>query len=327
MGGVDLNGPMGFLWKDLVMDWMYPVLIIGFGAFCFQIFAVFRKQAALLQPTVEQLESSRANVERQIQESEQITAESLERIESLKVELSSLDDQRKQFQEQLNPKEMIFIDSGEFLMGDDDGSRDEVPERTVLMNGFSIDRYPVTNQEYKMFVDVTGHRPPPGWTSGTYPLEEAKHPVTNVSWQDASEYAEWVGKRLPTESEWEKSSRGTLGQTYSWGDAFRKDNVNSTNDYSGTTPVNEFPGGGSPYGVMDTCGNVQEWCEDWYYDDYYKTAPVDNPTGPTGGQYRVCRGGFYAENRMGVRCASRHFSPPSTMQDSIGFRCAKTPAG
>ncbi|MBT3604944.1 MAG: SUMF1/EgtB/PvdO family nonheme iron enzyme [Candidatus Latescibacteria bacterium] len=309
------------------MDWMYPVLILGFGAFCFQIFAVFRKQAALLQPTVEQLEASRANVEKQIQESEQVTEESLKRIESLKNELANLDDQRKQLQEQLNPKEMILIDSGDFLMGDEDGSRDEQPQRTVLLNAYWIDRYPVTNQEYKMFVDVTGHRRPPHWTSGTYPLEQASHPVTNISWQDAEEYAEWVGKRLPSESEWEKAARGTLGQTYSWGDAFRKDNVNSTNDYGGTTPIDQFPGGASPYGVMDMCGNVQEWGSDWYYDDYYKTAPVDNPTGPAGGQYRVCRGGFYAENRMGVRCSQRHYAPPSTMQDHIGFRCARTPEG
>jgi flagellar motor switch protein FliG len=72
-------------------------------------------------------------------------------------------------------------------------------------------------------------------------------------------------------------------------------------------------------------GNVLEWCADWYFDDYYKTAPIDNPTGPSGGQYIAVRGGFYAENRMGVRCASRHYAPPEVMQDHIGFRCAKTP--
>ena len=176
-----------------------------------------------------------------------------------------------------------------------------------------------------MFVDVTGHRRPPHWTSGTYQLEDADHPVTNVSWNDAIAYAEWVGQRLPTEAEWEKASRGTLGQTYPWGDAFRKDNINSSNDYGGTTSIKEFPGGGSPYGVMDTVGNATEWCSDWYFDEYYKVSPVDNPTGPQGGQYRVLRGGFFGENKMGVRCASRHYAPPSTMTDTTGFRCAKTP--
>lgn len=307
------------------MDWVSLVLIAGFAGFCFQIFAVFRKQAALLQPTVEQLETSRGNVERQVQESEQATEESLSRIEILKKELQSSDVQRLGLQGQVNSKEMVDIEAGEFIMGNDEGSRDEHPEHTVLLNAFMIDRYPVTNQEYKMFVDVTGHRKPPHWASGTYPLENARHPVTNISWHDAMAYAEWVGKRLPIEAEWEKAARGNAGQVYPWGDAFRKDNVNSSNDYGGTTPIDEFPGGASIYGVMDMCGNVLEWCSDWYYDDYYKTSPLDNPSGPQGGQYRVVRGGFYAENKVGVRCAARHFTPPSTMQDSTGFRCAKTP--
>jgi formylglycine-generating enzyme required for sulfatase activity len=307
------------------VDWVSVVLIIGFAAFCFQIFAVFRKQAALLQPTVEQLEASRGNVERQIQECEQATEESLRRIENLKKELDTLDEQRLGLQKQVNSKEMVFIEAGDFLMGDEEGGRDEQPPHTVLLNAYWIDRLPVTNQEFKMFVDVTGHRKPPHWTSGTYPLEQARHPVTNVSYHDALAYAEWVGKRLPSEAEWEKAARGTQGQNYPWGDAFRKDNVNSSNDYGGTTAVDEFTGGASPYGVMDMCGNVLEWCADWYYDEYYKISPLDNPAGPEGGQYRVVRGGFYGENRLAVRCASRHFSPPSTMQDHIGFRCAKTP--
>lgn len=309
------------------MDWVSIVLIVGFAAFCFQIFAVFRKQFALLQPTVEQLETSRTNVERQIQECERATEESLRRIESLKQELDTLDEQRLGLQDQLNPQEMVLIEAGDFLMGTNESSRDEEPEHNVLLNAYWVDRYPVTNQEYKMFVDVSGHRNPPHWASGTYELEHADHPVTNISWNDAIAYAEWVGKRLPSEAEWEKSCRGTMGQVYSWGDAFRKDNVNSSNDFGGTTPVDEFPEGASPYGVVDMCGNVLEWCSDWYYDEYYKTSPVDNPAGPQGGQYRSVRGGFYAENKMGVRCSSRHFAPPSTMQDHVGFRCAKTPKG
>lgn len=220
---------------------------------------------------------------------------------------------------------MVFISAGNFIMGDDEGPPDERPERTVLLNTYWIDRYPVTNEKYKAFVDATGHRRPPNWTNGTYSFDLTKHPVTNVSAEDALAYATWAGKRLPTEAEWEKAARGTMGQTYPWGDAFRKDHVNSNNDYEGSTPVDRFEGGTSPYGVSDMCGNVQEWCQDWYFDDYYETAPVDNPAGPSGGQYRVCRGGFYAEIRVGVRCAGRHFAPEEVMQDHLGFRCAKTP--
>ncbi|MCZ6634448.1 MAG: SUMF1/EgtB/PvdO family nonheme iron enzyme, partial [bacterium] len=169
---------------------------------------------------------------------------------------------------------MVLIEAGEFIMGDDDGARDEQPQNRVLLNAYWIDRYPVTNRDYKAFVDATDHRAPPHWKSGNHTSARDLHSVTNTNWEDAIAYARWSGKRLPTEAEWEKAARGTLGQNYPWGDAFRKDNVNSSNDYEGTTPVNQFPGGASPYGVMDMCGNVQEWCTDWYYDDMYTTSAL-----------------------------------------------------
>ena len=220
---------------------------------------------------------------------------------------------------------MVLVQAGTFIMGDDDGSRDEKPQRTVLLNSYWMDTYPVTNADYKAFVDATGHRRPPHWPDGVYAYHTLNHPVTNVSWHDAAAYAAWAGKRLPTEAEWEKAARGTMGQTFAWGDAYRKDKVNSGNEYGGTTPVDQFEEGCSPYGVVDICGNVLEWCADWYYDEYYRTAPRDNPGGPPGGDYRIVRGGFYGDNKAGVRCAARHWAPPSNMQDHIGFRCAKTP--
>ncbi|MDP6778807.1 MAG: flagellar motor switch protein FliG [Candidatus Latescibacteria bacterium] len=223
--------------------------------------------------------------------------------------------------------DMVLVHAGEFTMGDD-GPRaepDERPRHTVLLHSYWIDRVPVTNAAYKAFVDATGHREPPYWIEGAHKPELADHPVTCVSWHDAMAYVEWAGKRLPTEAEWEKAARGTAGQTYPWGDAYRKDYVNSSNDYGGTTPVETFPQGASPYGVLDICGNVHEWCADWYYDEYYKISPIDNPTGPQGGQYHVLRGGYYGENRKGVRCAARHYAPPPNMQDHIGFRCVKDP--
>ena len=179
-----------------------------------------------------------------------------------------------------------------------------------------------------MFIDITGHRSPPHWSriGGTYEINQAEHPVVNVSWHDANAYAKWVNKRLPTEAEWEKAARGTMGQVYPWGDAFRKDNLNCGNENEGTTPANAFPIGVSPYGVMDMCGNVCEWVEDWYFDEYYKNSPIDNPPGPTGGQYKVVKGGFFGENKSGVRCSSRHYAPPAAMQEHVGFRCAKMPA-
>ena len=306
-------------------DWASLALIAAIGFSCVQIYLTYRRQVSLIKPAVEQLETSRTNVETQIKESEENTEQIEKAISDLKRELEVLDVTRARLQEQLTDQEMVPIPAGEFRMGDDEGGTEEYPMHTVLLNAFMIDKFPVTNSQYKMFVDITGHRAPPHWTGGTHTISEAEHPVVNVSWHDAQAYAKWVNKRLPTEAEWEKAARGTKGQTYPWGDAFRKDNTNCNNEYDGLTAVKQFPGGGSPYGVMDVCGNACEWVEDWYFDDYYKSSPIDNPPGPDGGQYRVIRGGFFGENKAGVRCAARHYSPPGAMQEHVGFRCAKTP--
>ena len=221
---------------------------------------------------------------------------------------------------------MVFVEAGTFVIGDDEGGNDAKPQHRVMMNGYWVDRLPVTNADYKAFVEATGHRPPAHWVTGSFPTEKGKHPVTNVRHSDAVAFSRWAGKRLPTEAEWEKAARGTAGETYAWGNAFRKDNCNSHNEYGGeTTSVDRFPNGASPFGVLDTCGNVMEWCSDYYDEDYYKTAPHDNPEGPPGGRYRVIRGGFYSGNKADVRCAARHWAPQETLQDHIGFRCAKTP--
>ena len=311
------------------LDWVLLVIIVAFGAFGIQIYMTYRKQIMLLQPTVEMLEESRRKVETQIQDSDSATWEIEKNKTELEKELGLLEAKRVHLQEKISEGEMVLIGAGEFKMGEDeDGGPDEYPSHTVLLNAFLIDKYPVTNAQYKMFVDITGHRPPPHWNriGGTYEIDKANHPVTNVSWNDAIAYAKWVDKRLPTEAEWEKAARGTMGQVYPWGDAFRKDNLNCGNGNEGTTPANAFPLGRSPYSVMDMCGNACEWVEDWYFDEYYKNSPIDNPPGPSGGQYKVLRGGFFGENKSGVRCSSRHFAPPVAMQDHVGFRCAKTPS-
>ena len=216
---------------------------------------------------------------------------------------------------------MCYVPAGHFKMGDHQGHYNDVTPREVNLSAFWIDTYPVTNAEYEVFVKETGHSVPPHWTSGSYQRDQANHPVTNINWDEAGEYAAWLGKRLPTEAEREKASRGTEGQVYPWGDTYWKVFCNGCNDYGGTTPVDQFPEA-SPYGTFDMCGNVFEWCSDWYEEGYVSSG-LTNPTGPETGEYRSIRGGFYRGSRSDLRCAYRGWAPQQNKQDHIGFRCVK----
>ncbi|SNR29231.1 Formylglycine-generating enzyme, required for sulfatase activity, contains SUMF1/FGE domain [Haloechinothrix alba] len=131
----------------------------------------------------------------------------------------------------------------------------------VWVPDFYIDVHPVTNAEYSRFVAATGHTPPQHWVDGTYPERLADHPVVFVTWNDATAYANWAGKGLPTSQQWEKAARGTRGTVYPWGDqpTPAKCNVRE-NGVGETTAVDCYQSGVSPYGVYDLCGNVWEWC-------------------------------------------------------------------
>jgi formylglycine-generating enzyme required for sulfatase activity/energy-coupling factor transporter ATP-binding protein EcfA2 len=239
--------------------------------------------------------------------------------------------------------EMITIPAGEFLRGtrEEDlewvwkqfakGSTDptewlkfETPQRTVYLDEFRIDRYPVTNAQYQAFVDATKHEPPRGWDGANCPADKANHPVVGVTWQDAMAYAEWAGKRLPTEAEWEKAARGTDGRLWPWGEGWGKGRCNSEEaGLGGTTPVGIFSAGRSPFGVEDMAGNVLEWCADWFGQEYYRSAVDRNPEGPRGGSSKVLRGGCAWTDRGSVRCASRGGGFPGGRDGYFGFRCAR----
>jgi len=199
--------------------------------------------------------------------------------------------------------EMVAIPAGEFIMGGEEPGMQS--ERKINLPAFQIDRYEVTNAQYQQFVEETGHSAP--W--GTFPVAQADLAVTDVSWEDANAYCRWAGKRLPTEAEWEKAARGTEGQRFPWGDAWR-DGVANTSEagVGGVQPVGSYPEGASPYGVQDMAGNVWEWVDDWF------SASKDT---------RVIRGGAWNAISQWAQAAARNSTPPTFTQDNLGFRCAR----
>jgi sulfatase modifying factor 1 len=233
---------------------------------------------------------------------------------------------------------MLLIPKGEFFMGnpeEDDIYYDEHPLHKVYLDDFWIDCYEVTNRLYKRFIDETGHRfphvdaewaEPYNWENGSYPPDRADYPVVLVSWEDAATYAEWAGKRLPTEAEWEKAARGgLLKRQYPWGDTIDEPHANY---FTSIISKNEMKPIGSvlpnPYGIYDIVGNVWEWCADWYGKTYYRASPYKNPQGPEEGMYRVFRGGSWINRKETLRCSERARNVPTHRSYIIGFRCAKS---
>jgi formylglycine-generating enzyme required for sulfatase activity len=223
---------------------------------------------------------------------------------------------------------MAVVPSGEFIMGSLSGAANEQPQHLVYVDTFFMDKYEVSVGEYAKFLEATSLEAPHDWTIMNQPQHE-KRPVVNIDWADAATYCKWVGKRLPTEAEWEKAARGTDGRIYPWGNepptrlraSFVKE---KWNEYAAFAPVGTLEDGKSPYGIYDMAGNVWEWVSDWYGRDYYKNGPLQNPKGPSSGEFKVIRGGSsYYE--VDLRSASRLFNSPSHPSIYYGFRCAKTP--
>jgi len=275
---------------------------------------------------------------------------------------------------------MVRIPAGPFLMGtsaeqrrylkerygwDYDWIGDEMPQRSVELAEYFIDRTPVTNAAFAAFVQASGYRTTAeqeGWgyvklASGWQEMKGAdwahprgpgstweeipNHPVVLVSWHDAAAYAEWAGKRLPTEAEWEKAARGTDGRLWPWGDEWDDARCNTAGRIAGrplleeadwrawwnsfdvvqygapTTAVGSFPAGASPYGLWDCAGNVWEWTADWY-----KPYPGSEYRSERFGEsYRVLRGGAWNNPPILARVASRVYDHPAVRSVSYGFRC------
>ncbi|MGO9000252.1 MAG: SUMF1/EgtB/PvdO family nonheme iron enzyme [Polyangiaceae bacterium] len=221
--------------------------------------------------------------------------------------------------------EMVLVPAGPFLMGR--------ARRTVQLDAFYIDRAPVTNEQFARFVKVTGYHPS-GAGAGRFLRTDArgsrggqheKRPVTYVSWADAQAYAQWAGKRLPTEAEWEKTARGTDGRKYPWGRADPKPSLaNFDRKLGGTTPVGAFPAGASPFGALDMAGNVWEWCEDYDDPGFYADGPAYNPCNTKPSPKVVMRGGAWMFGPRALRTFARTSYSPEYRFAAGGFRCART---
>jgi formylglycine-generating enzyme required for sulfatase activity len=221
--------------------------------------------------------------------------------------------------------EMVYVPSGKFTMGSDSGDPDESPVHTVYLDGFWIDRTEVTNAAFQKCVasGVCSKPISPSHSRDTYynNPEYADYPVIYMNHYDAEGYCRWVGKRLPTEAEWEKAARGTDGRSWPWGNTFDPGKL-ALGPGDDTARVGSNPAGASPYGVLDMAGNALEWVADWYALDYYAESPERNPQGPATGLDNVLRGGRWWDAESDLRPTKRWHLGSNTRTAYLGFRCA-----
>ncbi len=196
---------------------------------------------------------------------------------------------------------MVYVPEGTFLMG--------VEKDSVRVDAFYIDKFPITNNQYKVFMEEANCEEPAFWQDKRF--NNSHQPVVGVSWDDAIAYTNWTGKRLPEEKEWEKASRSTDGREYPWGNG-KPDQSLAVFDLDisigAPTNVGTHQSGVSPYGCYDMSGNIWEWCQEWY----------------TEGKYRVVRGGSWINHMTILNCAYRSGSVPIDKDNNVSFRCVKS---
>lgn len=216
---------------------------------------------------------------------------------------------------------VVGIPAGEFLMGSPEGQGEpnERPQHRVHVAEFLIDKTEVTWRQFRKFAEAKGAPLPPAPIWGT-PDEYA---ASNVLWEEAKGYCEWVGGRLPTETEWEKAARGNDGRTYSWGNEWDPDRCNSLDGGPHRLEsAGSFPSCLSPYGVLDMAGGVWEWCSD-RFQSYDTESASRDPVGPTSGTQRVLRGAAWISPYTWLRASFRYQGDPTWRNPNYGFRCAQ----
>ena len=202
------------------------------------------------------------------------------------------------------------------------GGIEKYNEMVFVTDGLYIDKYEVTNAQYKRFLDKNPNlTPPPHWKKGIYEEGKDNYPVVNIDWYLAALYCKSMDKRLPTEEEWEKGFRGDKGFEYPWGNIFMSEIVNSgETGFGRLTPVGSFEDGKSPYGIYDMAGNAKEWT-----DSEYKGENNQSPFHGEG--HKIIRGGSFKSGMEEVKATKRGYAPPVYADTDVGFRCAKTNFG
>jgi formylglycine-generating enzyme required for sulfatase activity len=219
--------------------------------------------------------------------------------------------------------DMVQVPAGCFMMGSEDGDRDEQPVHQVCFDSpFWMDKTEVTRAMYDVCVaqGVCAETPASAFSS------RDNQPINQVTWVQAHDYCVWRGARLPTEAEWEYTARGPDGLIYPQGNEFVGDDVVYGANSSATAEVGSKPEGASWVGALDMSGNVWEWVADWYDAGYYGTLDdgAINPSGPTSGSTRVSRGGSFVDSDYFLRAAARSRLNPDNGSDDTGFRCARS---
>ncbi|MGC1387474.1 MAG: formylglycine-generating enzyme family protein [Steroidobacteraceae bacterium] len=228
---------------------------------------------------------------------------------------------------------MVPIPAGAFVMGTDLERADpqDKPQHKVTLRTFYLDKYLVTNAQYARFVAATHRRPPINWKDGRIPQGELMNPVAMVTWNDAAAYAEWMGKRLPHETELEKAGRGTDGRRWPWGNKMDPSRLNTYYNVGAATKVTAYPQGKSIYGVYDLSGNVAEWTADDLLPYEGSKASQDLFAGSTAGPgakespdryYKVLRGGSWKGDPFSTSLYHRDYAFANHATDFYGFRCA-----
>ncbi|HEV8202503.1 MAG TPA: formylglycine-generating enzyme family protein [Candidatus Polarisedimenticolia bacterium] len=228
-----------------------------------------------------------------------------------------------EFRRERDGATMVEIPEGDFLMGNLETEGKPQPH-TVFVSTFLMDKLPLTVGRYRTFATATGRPLPPDPYWGVHDDD----PVSFVRWDEAKAYCEWVGGRLPTEAEREKAARGTDGRLFPWGPepptperaVFRRNWGQLGNDTAGIRPT-----GVSPYGLLDTGGNMWEFCEDWYSPDYFASSPRNDPRGPKTGRARIVKGGSWDSRPTVLSASSRNFAYTGYREGDFGFRCAANP--